>query len=222
MAGLGRRSHYRKHLTDSVLHNLPEPDAEKGEKLGKVIATRGSNQFEVVLCLDGPLSSSEREDQHDAERTRPHRLATRQTKFRTLVWVMRIDFVMVGGGRVAAAVGTVESNGAEVGGGGGIRLEISYILYKDQVKHLKKKGIWPYYDPLFSNGEAAEPDDTALAQVGDDGSAGSGESTNGVDQQYQDNDGITFNDDIGDDDMLFVNTNRISSLRVDDSESDSD
>ena len=29
-------------------------------------------------------------------------------------------------------------------------------------------------------------------------------------------------DDIGDDDMLFVNTNRISSLRVDDSESDSD
>ena len=90
------------------------------------------------------------------------------------------------------------------------------------MKHLKKKGIWPYYDPLFANGEAAEPDGTALAQVGDDGSAGSGESTNGVDQQYQDNDGITFNDDIGDDDMLFVNTNRISSLRVDDSESDSD
>ena len=48
MAGLGRRTHYRKHLTDSVLFDKPEP--QENERIAKVVATRGSNQFDVLVA----------------------------------------------------------------------------------------------------------------------------------------------------------------------------
>ena len=49
MAGLGRRTHYRKHLTDSIIHDFPEPG--DNECIAKVVATRGSNQFDIILPL---------------------------------------------------------------------------------------------------------------------------------------------------------------------------
>mmetsp|Transcript_53789 Transcript_53789/g.64902 ORF Transcript_53789/g.64902 Transcript_53789/m.64902 type:complete len:260 (+) Transcript_53789:106-885(+) len=54
MAGLGRRSHYRKHLTDSILHDYPEP--ENGERIAKIVGTRGGNLFEIIV--ESSLSSS--------------------------------------------------------------------------------------------------------------------------------------------------------------------
>ena len=53
MAGLGRRPHYCKHLTDAVLHDLPEPNGI-GERIARVVGTRGGNMFDVVVAP--PLS----------------------------------------------------------------------------------------------------------------------------------------------------------------------
>ena len=41
MAGSGRRSHYRKHLTDAVLHDLPEPDETIGQRIARIVGSRG-------------------------------------------------------------------------------------------------------------------------------------------------------------------------------------
>ena len=122
MAGLGRRSHYRKHITDSVLNTCPEPG--EGERIAKVVGTRGSNQFEIVLSdtkstcrgnvtiSDGNTNTgSEKARQPRGQQLQPqpqlHRqppiapsartskLAILPTKYRKLVWLKRNDFVIV-------------------------------------------------------------------------------------------------------------------------------
>jgi len=45
MAGSGRRSHYRKHLTDAVLHDLPEPDETIGQRIARIVGSRGYDKF---------------------------------------------------------------------------------------------------------------------------------------------------------------------------------
>jgi translation initiation factor IF-1 len=130
MAGLGRRSHYRKHLTDAVLHDLPEP--EQGECIAKVVATRGGNQFDVLVAGgDTP------------------RLAILPTKFHKLIWVKRGDFCIVRTGDESAKEDECS----------GVRYLITHVLYKDQVKHLKSKKLWPddeQFATLENNTEAKE------------------------------------------------------------------
>ena len=78
---------------------------------------------------------------------------------------------------------------------------ITHILYKDQVKHLQSKGLWPDDDPEFSKGTGAQDDED--------------------DEQVEDDDGIVYqeyDDDVDDD--LFVNTNRIARLEIQDSSED--
>mmetsp|Transcript_7727 Transcript_7727/g.11048 ORF Transcript_7727/g.11048 Transcript_7727/m.11048 type:complete len:285 (-) Transcript_7727:349-1203(-) len=87
MAGLGRRTHYRKHLTDAVLFDLVEPDKSKGERIAMIVATRGGNQFEIVLPSDTKEDS--------ANTIGNKKLALLPTKFRKLVWIKRGDFVIV-------------------------------------------------------------------------------------------------------------------------------
>ena len=55
MAGSGRRTQYRKHLTDAVINDLPEPDERIGRRVGLVVGTRGGNMFDVVVA---PLLST--------------------------------------------------------------------------------------------------------------------------------------------------------------------
>ena len=124
MAGLGRRSHYRKHITDSVLNTCPEPG--EGERIAKVVGTRGSNQFEIVLSdtkstcrgnvtiTDGNTNSGSKkarqpwgqQPQPQPQYHPPHqpsivssartsKLAILPTKYRKLVWLKRNDFVIV-------------------------------------------------------------------------------------------------------------------------------
>ena len=45
MAGVKRRSKYRKNVQDQVLHAFPEP--QENEAIVKVTGNRGSNLFEV-------------------------------------------------------------------------------------------------------------------------------------------------------------------------------
>lgn len=304
MAGLGRRSHYRKHLTDSVLNDYPEPDSSEGERLARVVGTRGSNQFEIILSLADPSSfpssSSSAAVQSTStaiggESKRLPKLAILPTKFRKLVWVKRNDFVIVrcgddeederatdgdgdagdkyvgstdnddeedndndnpststgeGGGereeevveccassRLPQRTSTMNGNGADAyvsssaSAGpdesmGGIRYEISRILYKDQIKHLKRKGLWPSKDPYFKeDGVSVGADGGVSVEVAatgeDEISTAPTSFTKLVDKEskksrYDDDyDGIVY-----DDNMLFMNTNKISALRVLDSESD--
>ena len=91
----------------------------------------------------------------------------------------------------------------------GIRYMITHILYKDQIQHLVSRGLWPGHDPNF---------------VSSDARAGPGAG----DVQDDDDDGIVYQDyDSGEDGLdggetpLFVNTNRIANLALEDSSSSS-
>ena len=225
MAGLGRRTHYRKHLTDSVLYDLPEP--KEDERIAKVVATRGGNQFDIILAGD---SSSK------IENTNRSGLAILPTKFHKLVWVKRNDFVIVQTGIDKKGDGQnedegdgeekgqkedqegsiVETSNSEEPIETGIRFIITHILYKDQVKHLISKGLWPSHDPEFlENGNAVEdPSTDPKTKSDDDGIVYSTEADN-----YDD--GIVYNEyDMENDDDLFVNTNRIARLEIQDSDSE--
>lgn len=189
MSGLGRRTHYRKHLTDKVLNDFPIPTED--ESIAKVVATRGGNQFDIVL----PGGSNEQQ------------LAILPTKFRKLVWLKRNDFVIVQTAK-DDIVGETEGNQDAVKAveTGSIRFMISHILYKDQVKHLKSEGLWPEDDPGF-NDATADHEVVEVNAAADDGIV--------YEAEFDSSD-----DDVDRD--LFVNTNRIATLAVDDSSSESD
>lgn len=190
MSGLGRRTHYRKHLTDKVLHDFPVPSED--ESIAKVVATRGGNQFDIVL----PGNSNEQQ------------LAILPTKFRKLVWLKRNDFVIVQTAKGDETSETEEKPDSEkTGETGSIRFMINHILYKEQVKHLKSEGLWPADDPLFNDTATADHEVVQAVSAADDGIVYEAE--------------IDSSDDDVDRD-LFINTNRIATLAVEDSSSESE
>jgi probable RNA-binding protein EIF1AD len=199
MSGLGRRTPYRKHLTDSVLHDFPEPAAERNEWIAKVIATRGSNQFDVGLPQGAPV------------------LALLPTKFRKLIWLKRNDFVIV------QSVDDAEESGEEAKSG--IRYMIAHILYKPQIQHLMDRQLWPTDDPAFAVAGMAFKDASIHEGEGDDGIV---YATRNTTHRLDDNDDLQDNDeeeeyeDSDNDDDLFVNTNRIRQIVLKDSSSDDD
>ena len=212
MAGLGRRTHYRKHLTDSVLYDLPEP--KEDERIAKVVATRGGNQFDIILASEASSSEGNRSG-----------LAILPTKFHKLVWVKRNDYVIVQTGIDKPpddeAEGdtaedqerqTTDNNTSDDPNESGIRFIINHILYKDQVKHLLSKGLWPKHDPEFSS-----------ETTGNSSSGPEPSNDDGIVYNTEDNydDGIVYTEyDMDNDDDLFVNTNRIARLEIQDSESE--
>jgi len=161
MSGSGRRTHYRKHLTDSVLNDFPVPLEQ--ERIAKVVGTRGSNQFEIVVAStrsllpkidvkDTTKCTSGRNIKKDSQsiespetqtfllgKNRQVELAILPTKFRKLVWLKRNDFVICECANDDEATSTSPNKNQN----GGIRFMIKHILYKDQVKHLKQLDLWP-------------------------------------------------------------------------------
>lgn len=197
MAGLGRRTHYRKHLTDSVLHDLPEPSSD--ERIAKVVGTRGLNQFDVLVASS---STSTNEQQREPV------LAILPTKFHKLVWVKRNDYVIVQTGMESDEAAyddddEKEEKATKTNEKSGIRHMITHILYKDQVKHLKSQNLWPIDDSEFQeeSRDADEIDDPKQ-------------------QQQQEIDGIVYYEEEENDDLLFVNTNRLARIEIQDSSSD--
>jgi probable RNA-binding protein EIF1AD len=244
MAGLGRRSHYRKHLTDSVLNDLPEPDETLGQRIARVVGTRGGNMFDIVVA---PLStksseSSTKEDTAKQENDdkiigglpptlldnntqhRTHQLAFLPTKFRKLVWIKRNDFVIV---QCGEEEDTNEQSGQKDAGGSGFRYVITHILYKDQVKHIKTKGLWPE-DPFFADEDHAASDDIGNEKQNEEDNAYKDADLDGkrsdddIDPNHNEtsynDDGIVFDDPLGDEYM--INTNRVAKLTVQDSSSE--
>ena len=216
MAGLGRRSHYRKHLTDSVLNDFPEPS--QNERIAKVLGTRGSNQFELVVA--DSVQNGESNSDSTSELDMTPQLAILPTKFRKLVWLKRNDYVIC---VVAKDESENDDNQDKTDLNtktvakkidGGIRYMIQHILYKDQVKHLKEKGLWPKH-PFFldqdeqpqNQDQNADSRDHKKIDDDDDGS------------EEEDEDGIVYNDI---NDEYFCNMNRIAKLKIDDSSDESD
>jgi len=132
MSGLGRRTHYRKHVTDFVLYGLPTPQPD--ERVAKVVGTRGGNQFDVLVASnandeedvahydgdahDGAVGG---DDEKNVGRTtrrarREPQLAILPTKFRKLVWLKRNDYVLVrtGGDDDRDAAGDADGGDAAV------------------------------------------------------------------------------------------------------------
>ena len=113
------------------------------------------------------------------------------------MWVKRSDYVIVERGASQEADATDGEKKES-----GIRFIISHILYRDQVNHLKKEGLWPD-DPQF---------------VGDTDS-----NSNIPTNSTTTGDGIVYSEyDEELDDDLFVNTNRVHTLQIQDSSSDDD
>ena len=257
MSGSGRRSNYRKHVTNNVLHALPEPDESIGQRIARVVGTRGGNMFDVVVassphyiekvdsgsvgeeCLPEGESGVDIQQCTDASREHPTirapQLAYLPTKFKKLIWIKRNDFVIVECGDEDTEEKEEKYSSS---GGGGFRYAITHVLYKDQVKHIKARGLWPT-DPFF-----ADDDHSATSFMGDiptksdqqngnipsdilpkvGGGGGDDDDDDSVEESndggtYEDN-GIVFDDTIGDE--LMSNTNRISTLRVEESSSEDD
>jgi probable RNA-binding protein EIF1AD len=193
MSGLGRRTHYRKHLTDAVLNNFPEP--AQNERIAKVVSTRGSNQFDLIVAPKDPCADIE---------TTPQ-LAILPTKFRKLVWLKRNDYV------ICSCVEEDESDRTT----DGIKHMIEHILYKEQIKHLKEKGFWPKHS-LFADAEELKQSDNEIGVILNqekqwNDTVGSDEES----ESSQSDDGIIYNDEH--DDTYYCNMNRIAKLKVEDS-----
>jgi hypothetical protein len=185
-------------LTDAVLNDLPEP--KEHERIAKVAATRGGNQFDMLLST----TVLEEED-----RT-PQLTLLLPTNFHKLVWVKQGDYVIVQTG------GNTHEETKDNDDETGIRFIVSHILYKDQVKHLQIKELWPEKDPEFNR-------DAARGGGAEDGEAQEDADKEDDDaSQEEGDDGIVYSTRYDDDDDLFVNKNRIAKLKVQDSDSEED
>ena len=112
MSGSGRKSHYRKSITEEVLNGLPVPDLAVGERVARVVCSRGGNLLEVECGAPPPGTVAAAIDAGGAGAAAPAgvggggdgggdgvdddvALAMLPTKFRKLIWVKRGDFVIV-------------------------------------------------------------------------------------------------------------------------------
>lgn len=250
MAGLGRRTHYRKHLTDSVLNDFPEPNPPHS-RLAKILGTRGSNQFDVRLAAGSNNYKNNGDGQDE--------LAILPTKFRKLVWLKRNDFVIVetadnvdephhhhdqppqeGTATTETSSTTTpnsNNNNNNSNDTAGIRCMIAHILYHEQIKHLMAKGLWPEDDPEFAVEDRKLQESAASNQpkADKDGIVFEEQympqnSSDNEEDYYDEGHEVGFDDDDDDNDnnpiqpaddpMLFVNTNRLARLTVQDSSSD--
>ncbi|KDO27491.1 hypothetical protein SPRG_20336 [Saprolegnia parasitica CBS 223.65] len=152
MSGAGRKSGYRKGVTQDVLYGEPEPEA------GEVIV-----------------------------------------QYRKLIWIRRGDFLIV--------------SGADDDKKGAVNFSVEHILYKDQIKNLKAKDLWP---DVFVEDETKREYDESLSALTDkvaDVSMGSGKvdkfgnTIEGAadDESEEADDSESDNDD----DLMFVNRNRM-------------
>ncbi|CAH0489990.1 unnamed protein product [Peronospora farinosa] len=152
MSGSGRKSAYRKGVTKRVLYGDPEP--KENELIVRVTALRGTNLFEVV----------------DAQGIQS--VTMLPTKFRKLIWVKRGDFLIVGEGDGGEATTATGKKGA-------VTSIVVHILYKDQIKNLKQKDLWPVEFDVSSTKQAWTHVDTD----GDEDEQKDGEENEVADEQ---------------------------------------
>jgi len=233
MAGLGRRSHYRKHLTDSVLNDLPEPKWPH-ERIAQIVGSRGGNFFDILVS---PSSELLQQSSKELPPQCKSRLALLPTKFRKLVWVKRGDYVIVHCGdddesqnaeeptrqeNTRNEFKTLEEKKEEETKEKGVRYMIQHVLYKEQVKHLKSKGLWPnvFNDDTHEYTTNSHSVDNTDELVGNETTQRKDDDAD-LDDTYEEDD--ISHDYLNQDDLLMnANTNRMAHLAVyDDSEEES-
>ncbi|XP_063172640.1 probable RNA-binding protein EIF1AD [Candoia aspera] len=129
-----------------------------------------SEKQQIVRVLGTPGNNLHEVETPEGERF----LVSMPTKFRKNIWIKRGDFLLVD---------PIEE-------GEKVKAEISFVLYKDHVRYLKKEGYWP----------------DAFLDV-----KGTRSSTKESRERVQSPPQFSGEEDSEDDDTdLFVNTNRIS------------
>ena len=209
-------------VVNNTIQSKGEPDTLQS-------STTNENGIDAEQCSNATT-------EHPLVQTiqRATQLAFLPTKFKKLIWIKRNDFVIVECGDEEAEEIQQKFEKDSSSGGGGFRYAITHILYKDQVKHIKAKGLWPM-DPFFAEDDQESyvspmresptksvkqnrysTSDSYTKESEDDDSQEEAKNNGGM---YEDN-GIVFDDPLGND--LMLNTNRISTLRVDESSSEDD
>ena len=138
MSGFKRRTPYRKNVEKEVLEALPEP--EEGQHIVQVVQSHGSNIFLVAM-------------QDDA---RTQTLARLPTRFRNLIWVKRGTFLLCSSSEAEYLTAS--------GDAGRVTLNVEYVLFERQVKHLKSIGKWPdVWKDAFAGSNEYASDQVAIA-----------------------------------------------------------
>lgn len=138
MSGSGRKTAYRKGVTDKVLYDAPEP--KESEQIVRVVGLRGGNLFEVA----------------DAVGT--HSLTLLPAKFRKLIWIKRgacvimcrvaivrcvsYERCMIRAGDFLIVASSDEAVTGKKKKKTAVSSNVEHILYKDQIKHLKSANLW--------------------------------------------------------------------------------
>ena len=139
MSGAKRKGKFRKGVEDDYLNSLPIP--EEGDSIAQVLGARGSNIFEVALTSKEVSAKSS------------GNLALLPSKYRNVIWVKTKDFLILNGGGQSNRKVTEGDEGDEEEGGDAVsssaessskvQYAIKHILNKNQIKHIKKAGMWP-------------------------------------------------------------------------------
>lgn len=154
-----RRTPYRKNVEKDVLEALPEP--AEGQHIVQVVQAHGSNIFEVAFPPPS-LSTPSRDDTTTTTMTTEateatttaeaktttatttaaaaaapanNTLARLPTRFRKLIWVKRGTYLLCS----SSDADYQTSNGKK----GKVTMNVEYVLFERQVKHLQKRNMWP-------------------------------------------------------------------------------
>ena len=193
MSGSGRKSHYRKGVTNDYSHGLPLPDVATNDTVCKVTTSRGTNMFEVevpVVAVDGlvssvfqlamsdevsqaeaaPVSSSSAAVQQE-RRSTVTCLARMPSKFKKLIWIKRNDYLIITKDveKDPSSNSSSSSASATATNSSMEVYDIKHILNPSQIKHIKANNMWP--DAFTATTMAADP---AAAEV----AASAGQSHN--------------------------------------------
>ena len=137
MSGVKRKTKYRKHVERSVLEDLPEPAAERGEEVVRALGARGGNLVEI-------------------ETARGEKgLCRLPQKFRKVVWVKRGGLLIV-----RAASEADRDRAADVK----VQYCVEHVLFPEQVKHLRAVGKLPAVFDAVANAAEASSTSTAPSQ----------------------------------------------------------
>ena len=133
MSGAGRKSGYRKGVTDSYINEYPLPI--DGKLIMQICNPRGSNQFEVI-------------DEYNNKD-----LALLPARFRKVIWIKRNDYVIVQA--PSDNITTNNDNNDNTNNDNTSTMKVNYliesILGKDQIKYIKDQNMWPEGFSITSN-----------------------------------------------------------------------
>ena len=140
-----RRTPYRKNVEKDVLEALPEPG--EGQYIVQVVQSHGSNIFEVTFPPEVTYSSdSDITTTATATTTTTSAPATTgvddattlarlPTRFRKLIWVKRGTYLLCSSSDTDYQTAS--------GKKGKVTMNVEYILFERQVKHLQRRNMWP-------------------------------------------------------------------------------